>query len=412
MTKYGFVYQGSKSKIADNIINILPRGNRFVDLFGGGFAISHCAILCGKYKSVLFNEINSSIVDLIQKSINGYYSDENRWIDKIDFKNLKEKEGYIKYVWSFSCGGKRYLYGETLKDYKKALHFLYFFNDNQFFQNFGVTPPIFSNEFEKRKKEISKFIKRNAKEIRTKYIKYIIEKYDNKELTIEKVENIIKNYSPNLEKEKLFNYLNNALKESGLTSAEVSKKLKTNMNRHYFEKQQFSFPTFEMYKKLQEIIPLKEDYFEITNFYTILNNLKFMLLNDLNDMSKLSNLARLENLKRLEKLKPFLDKINFSNDTYKNYVYEKGDIVYCDPPYENTSVYNNTNFNHKEFYDWVASREYQVWFSSYDISDNRFYVVEEFQKQNLMSGKGNGKTMIEKIYTNKNEKFGQLSFNF
>ena len=148
MTKYGFVYQGSKSKIADNIINILPRGNRFVDLFGGGFAISHCAILCGKYKSVLFNEINSSIVDLIQKSINGYYSNENRWIDKIDFKSLKEKEGYIKYVWSFSCGGKRYLYGETLKDYKKALHFLYFFNDNQFFQNFGVTPPIFSNEFE------------------------------------------------------------------------------------------------------------------------------------------------------------------------------------------------------------------------------------------------------------------------
>lgn len=33
---YGVPYQGNKSRIADLIINILPSGNRFVDLFGGG----------------------------------------------------------------------------------------------------------------------------------------------------------------------------------------------------------------------------------------------------------------------------------------------------------------------------------------------------------------------------------------
>lgn len=33
---YGVPYQGNKSRIADIIINILPAGNRLVDLFGGG----------------------------------------------------------------------------------------------------------------------------------------------------------------------------------------------------------------------------------------------------------------------------------------------------------------------------------------------------------------------------------------
>lgn len=35
-THYGVPYQGNKSRIADLIINILPAGNRLVDLFGGG----------------------------------------------------------------------------------------------------------------------------------------------------------------------------------------------------------------------------------------------------------------------------------------------------------------------------------------------------------------------------------------
>lgn len=33
---YGVPYQGNKSRIADIIINLLPEGNRLVDLFGGG----------------------------------------------------------------------------------------------------------------------------------------------------------------------------------------------------------------------------------------------------------------------------------------------------------------------------------------------------------------------------------------
>ena len=39
---YGIPYRGNKSRIADAIINLLPEGKRFVDLFGGGVQ-SHIA---------------------------------------------------------------------------------------------------------------------------------------------------------------------------------------------------------------------------------------------------------------------------------------------------------------------------------------------------------------------------------
>ena len=41
---YGFPYMGSKSKIAKQVINSLPAGKRLIDLFGGGGAITHCAV--------------------------------------------------------------------------------------------------------------------------------------------------------------------------------------------------------------------------------------------------------------------------------------------------------------------------------------------------------------------------------
>ena len=100
--KYGITYQGSKNAIAEKIIELLPSGRRFVDLFGGGAAISHCAVLSGKWQKVLYNEYNPLLVDLIKKAINGDFKNEKRWISREDFFKLKEQDGYIKYCWSFT----------------------------------------------------------------------------------------------------------------------------------------------------------------------------------------------------------------------------------------------------------------------------------------------------------------------
>ena len=74
MGNYGMPYMGNKSTIAEKIIELLPSGKRFVDLFGGGGAMSHCALLSGKYKTVYYNELNPLVVDLLKRAINGEFN--------------------------------------------------------------------------------------------------------------------------------------------------------------------------------------------------------------------------------------------------------------------------------------------------------------------------------------------------
>ena len=94
MNQYGAPYMGSKSKIAEDILAVLPRGKRFVDLFGGGFAMTHCAALSGKYEEVYYNELNPLVVDMLKKAISGEYKNERRWINRETFFKHKEKDGF------------------------------------------------------------------------------------------------------------------------------------------------------------------------------------------------------------------------------------------------------------------------------------------------------------------------------
>ena len=63
-TRYGLPYTGSKNFIAEDIVNALPEGERLVDLFGGGGAITHAALLLQKYNKFLYNDINPQITQL------------------------------------------------------------------------------------------------------------------------------------------------------------------------------------------------------------------------------------------------------------------------------------------------------------------------------------------------------------
>lgn len=54
---YGVPYRGSKNKLAEDIIALLPKGRRLVDLFAGGCAMTHCALLSEKWERVLCNDL-------------------------------------------------------------------------------------------------------------------------------------------------------------------------------------------------------------------------------------------------------------------------------------------------------------------------------------------------------------------
>ena len=63
-------YKGSKTAIAEQIINILPEADWFCDLFGGGGAVTHCAALSMKYKNVMYNELEPVVFKGFKMAIN------------------------------------------------------------------------------------------------------------------------------------------------------------------------------------------------------------------------------------------------------------------------------------------------------------------------------------------------------
>lgn len=136
---YGLPYMGSKNAIAKAIVDALPAGEVFVDLFCGGCAVTHAAILSGKYKRFIINDINQQIVQLFIDAINGKYADEKRWISREDFFRLKDTDAYVKYCWSFGNGGYSYAYGRSVEHWKKALHYARVLGNFSLLENdFGI----------------------------------------------------------------------------------------------------------------------------------------------------------------------------------------------------------------------------------------------------------------------------------
>jgi len=308
MSQYGMPYMGNKSTIAEKIIELLPSGKRFVDLFGGGGAMSHCASQSGKYESVFYNEINPIVVETIKKAISGFYN-YNRFkpefITREMFFDLKDKDGYIAYIWSFGNNGSGYLFSKDIEEYKKAYH------------------------------NMSVFLEDNTGYMADFAEKYVLNKYGIKQKC--KLE-IPKGRTP---KERRLN---------------VRKQL----------------TIFEKQCKLTQIRALQQ----------------------------LQQLERLEQLERLQRLQ----QLELNCGSYLDYIHKEGDVVYCDPPYEGTEKYCKDGFNHKEFYDWVATREYPVYFSSYAISDDRFFNVYEQSKRVTLSATTNSNRKVEVLYCNKNDR--------
>lgn len=115
--------QGAKSKIAEKIIDLLPSATHFVDLFAGGGALSHAALLSGKYQHIHANDITDSVVlfkDAIEGNLDKY--EPERFRTREDFKAEKDDNPFVRIVYSFGNDQKTYLYSRQIEDYKRAVH--------------------------------------------------------------------------------------------------------------------------------------------------------------------------------------------------------------------------------------------------------------------------------------------------
>lgn len=144
MSKFGIPYQGSKSKIIDQIAMCIPGATHFYDLFGGGFAATHYMMLRRSQSFDIFhyNELRPGLPDLIVDAIKGKYSYKNftpEWISRERFHAEKESNPYIKIIWSFGNNGDSYLFGEDIEDQKRSMHMAVVYDefDDLFVKNFN-----------------------------------------------------------------------------------------------------------------------------------------------------------------------------------------------------------------------------------------------------------------------------------
>ena len=126
---YGIGYQGSKNRIAKDIIGVLPSGERFVDLFAGGCSITHCAMISGKYNRFLANDIDGRIPQTFKDAIYGKFENERRWISRDDFFKLKDSDMYVRLIFSFGNNQRGYMYSTNIEPYKKACHYAIVFDE-------------------------------------------------------------------------------------------------------------------------------------------------------------------------------------------------------------------------------------------------------------------------------------------
>ena len=283
-THYGVPYQGNKSRIADIIITTLPAGKRLVDLFGGGGAITHCALLSGKWDSIMYNDPNEMITGLFVDAVNGKYHDERRVITREDFERDKETDAYVKYIWSFGNDGRSYLWGKKIEGIKcAACH---------------------------------------------------------------------------------------ALLDSELTDRRLAFK----------------------------------DFVRLLTNDGKLSKAEILEPGRLQSLERLQALTQLEALQRLEAL----HRLEVSNVDYRDYAYQDGDVVYCDVPYEKQGSGKCDDygvlFDSIAFYEWVESRPFPVYFSSYEISEafsQKFYKKRIKAIARLMGAHTNETKTVEYLYSNR-----------
>ena len=119
MSRLGFGWMGSKNGIAKELIAQLPAGEVFVDLFAGGCSITHAAMLSGKWRRFIANDIKGTAV-FFKRAIEGRVPNLYEWISRDEFVARRDHDVKVAAAWSFGNNGSQYLWGYDKMDAKLA----------------------------------------------------------------------------------------------------------------------------------------------------------------------------------------------------------------------------------------------------------------------------------------------------
>ena len=406
--KFGAAYQGSKSKIADEIISKLPNKKYFVDAFSGGGALAHCALESRKFEHIIANDLQSK--DILESHFlwtpEQHLEFQKKWVTKEEFE--KTDNLYIKTCWSFSNNRKAYIYSKACYEYKRLLHNAICFGNYKEFEDYcGIDLSEIDSydDLNERRKAARRAI---LKALKPYSFKDTInsnthipkEIYDailggNKDwrnlggnrLEHKCVDRILR--SETLEASKSIERLQN------LQSMEASKQDKCVKNILYLANLEYA----KQSKGLVNII--SSENLERTKQGKSIGRLQSLQSMEATKQSKnVESLAQQENLLRSKN-------ITSSNISITSVSYDEIDlpdpsetVIICDPPYRNTQGYQ-VEFDNDKFEQWCIdkSREgYEVFVCEYNIENPAFEEVWEKEVMNGGGGNKNQKKSIEKLY--------------
>lgn len=344
--KYGLPYQGSKNMLAERIVRLLPKRTHLIDLFCGGCAVSHAALLMGKYEHIHINDINWMCPTLFIDALNGKYNDENRWISREDFFRLKDTDPYVAVVWSFGNNMRNYLYSKEIEPLKKAIHYAMFFSDYSLGKELGhdlsFIDPI--------------------QDLQKRYL--AVKHYFNKQ-----------------------GHFQQQSFEGGAESADAvnRSKRKAQYISEYHPLERLSNPVFQKKKNTSDPA-------------------SYSTTKDATQLHRLQYRERQHSLPRYSGGGQILP-ITSSVLDYEEVAIPEDSVIYCDIPYEGTGGYlekDKGGFDYERFYQWCERQTQPVFISSYQMPEDRFDCIEEFTHRCTFAQKDNN-LVTERIYVPKHQ---------
>ena len=107
-------------------------------------------------------------------------------------------------------------------------------------------------------------------------------------------------------------------------------------------------------------------------------------------------------IRSLEKQRASLKGINFIHKSFLDLPKDRitNYVIYCDPPYEGTTVYKTNAFPHKDFWQWCRdmSQTNTVIISEYNAPDDFVCVWQKIHKTSLNTQSGEQSDRVEKLF--------------
>lgn len=401
--KYGAAYQGSKSKIADEIISKLPARKYFIDAFSGGGALAHCALESGRFEHIIANDIQTK--DILEAHFlwtpEQHLEFQKKWITKEEFEQTNNL--YIKTCWSFSNNRKAYIYSKACYEYKRRLHNAICFGNYKEFEDYcGIDLSEIDSydDLNERRKAARRAILKALKPYSFKetinsnthipkeiYDAILAGNKDWRNLGIDRSE---------------YKCIDRILRAETLETSKSIESLR-------------SLQSMEASKNVENMLCLTN--LERTKQDKCVKSICFLENLERSKQSKgLVSIISSENLERTSKNVVSLTQqenllrsksITASNISITSKSYDEIDlpdpletVIICDPPYRNTQGYQ-VDFDNDKFEQWCIDRAregYEVFVCEYNIKNPAFEEIWSKEVINTGGGNKNQKRSIERLY--------------